>query len=146
MYTTLGSWQRLTDLPRILVVDFPMASCDHNHQLSPLKPLNFPRWTLYTFSNWFSRSTHFVSLWLPLRARDLFDLHFLYQTHHSAIVILSGLLNLVMLSVCLQAARKYADLRPLFLVLNVKLTQIEIRWVKVRGKVLLKVNHSDLLI
>jgi hypothetical protein len=56
--------------------------------------------------------------------------------------------NPVVLSLHSQAARKHADLRPMFPVLNVKLKQIKIRQreLKVYGKASLKVNLSDLLI
>jgi len=65
----------------------------------------------------------------------LFDLHFLHQTRHSATEILSGLLNPAVQSVHLTpaAARKYADLRLLFPVLDVKLGQIEIPAARAKG-------------
>jgi hypothetical protein len=71
-----------------------------------------------------------------LRARDLFDLHFLYQTRHSATATLSGLQKPAELSLYLPAARRHADLQPVFPVLNVKLKPIKIRQreLKVRGK------------
>jgi hypothetical protein len=101
-------------------------------------------------------STGFLSIYSPanFRLKDislvkllrlgLFDLHFLHQTRHSATKILSGLLNPAVQSVHLTpaAARKYADLRLLFPVLDVKLRQIEIRQreLKVRGKATPKVK------
>ena len=83
-------------------------------------------------------STRFVRFALP-------PLH-----RHSATEIPSGLIKPAVQSVhsTLAVARKHADLLILFLVLHIKLRLIEIeqRGLKVRGKALPEVNHSNPLI
>jgi hypothetical protein len=117
-------------------------------QSSALKPLNSPSPNILHMLRPLSFSAHFISSWLPSTARDQFDLNSLHQTRHSATVTPSGLQKPAVQSVHSQAARKHADLRPLFPVLDAKLGQREIqqRELKVRGKALLEVNHSDLSI
>lgn len=77
---------------------------------------------------------------------QLFHLHFLHPTHHSATATLSGLLKPVVLIVHpIPVARKYANL-PLFPVPDVKIGWIGIlqRELKVRGGRSTQTNHADL--
>ena len=66
-----------------------------------------------------------------LRVGNLFDLHFLYLTLYSTTVTLLGLLKPVVLFVhVILVARMYANLWPLFPIIDVKIGQI--RELKVR--------------
>ncbi|CZR56350.1 uncharacterized protein PAC_06238 [Phialocephala subalpina] len=85
-----------------------------------------------------------------LEIRNWIHLHFLHLNRYSATVTLAGLLKPAVQSVhpIPAAARKYADLRPLFSVMALKLRQIELlqREVKVASALLLIVTMNQTII